>query len=52
MGAVVHVVGGEVRGVVSVRGGGAARQKPSLVFFNGTATTEIYTLSLRDALPI
>src|SRR3712207_9594158 len=24
----------------------------SLVFFNDTATTEIYTLALRDALPI
>src|SRR3712207_8015290 len=23
-----------------------------MVFFNGTATTEIYTLTLRDALPI
>src|SRR3989442_3147134 len=25
---------------------------PSLFFFNDTATTEIYTLSLHDALPI
>src|SRR3712207_7930672 len=25
---------------------------PSLLFFNDTATTEIYTLSLHDALPI
>src|SRR5687768_17784432 len=25
---------------------------PSLFFFNATATTEIYTLSLHDALPI
>src|SRR3712207_8626343 len=25
---------------------------PPLVFFNDTATTEIYTLSLHDALPI
>ena len=24
----------------------------SLIFFNDTATTEIYTLSLHDALPI
>src|SRR2546430_4289285 len=26
--------------------------KPSFFFFNDTATTEIYTLSLHDALPI
>src|SRR2546426_1597576 len=26
--------------------------RPSLFFFNDTATTEIYTLSLHDALPI
>src|SRR3712207_9396917 len=25
---------------------------PSIVFFNDTATTEIYTLTLHDALPI
>src|SRR2546430_7361971 len=35
---------------------GAGRQKPavgfSCFFFNDTATTEIYTLSLHDALPI
>src|SRR3990170_1956351 len=29
-----------------------ARRVISLVFFNDTATTEIYTLSLHDALPI
>src|SRR2546430_13593235 len=28
------------------------RETPSLFFFNDTATTEIYTLSLHDALPI
>src|SRR3712207_7357856 len=28
------------------------RQKPHIFFFNDTATTEIYTLSLHDALPI
>src|SRR5258708_17637484 len=28
------------------------RPRPSLFFFNDTATTEIYTLSLHDALPI
>src|SRR3712207_7178202 len=27
-------------------------RSPRLVFFNDTATTEIYTLSLHDALPI
>src|SRR6266853_3147905 len=34
---------------MSARRRGAAR---SVVFFNDTATTEIYTLSLHDALPI
>src|SRR5258708_17369130 len=29
-----------------------ANQSESLFFFNDTATTEIYTLSLHDALPI
>src|SRR5438105_14761695 len=29
-----------------------ARRTPPLFFFNTTATTEIYTLSLHDALPI
>src|SRR6266571_9342333 len=28
------------------------RQEPLFFFFNDTATTEIYTLSLHDALPI
>src|SRR5256885_11758529 len=31
---------------------GAAPQAVSFFFFNDTATTEIYTLSLHDALPI
>src|SRR5436309_16067808 len=31
---------------------GAARRSSFCFFFNGTATTEIYTLSLHDALPI
>src|SRR6267378_151557 len=31
---------------------GTARPAPSFFFFNDTATTEIYTLSLHDALPI
>ena len=35
------------RGVVGVGGGGVF-----FFFFNDTATTEIYTLSLHDALPI
>src|SRR3989442_3346972 len=30
----------------------ATRVSPSFFFFNDTATTEIYTLSLHDALPI
>src|SRR5215813_15456524 len=29
-----------------------ARRSPAFFFFNDTATTEIYTLSLHDALPI
>src|SRR4051812_45836163 len=29
-----------------------SRTTPALFFFNDTATTEIYTLSLHDALPI
>src|SRR4028119_2233307 len=32
--------------------GGPARSLCFVVFFNDTATTEIYTLSLHDALPI
>ena len=28
------------------------REKKKIFFFNDTATTEIYTLSLHDALPI
>src|SRR5205807_10569352 len=35
--------------VCGVRRGG---QRTSLLFINATATTEIYTLSLHDALPI
>src|SRR6201994_1423973 len=33
-------------------GGGLEQLREQLVFFNDTATTEIYTLSLHDALPI
>src|ERR1022692_799168 len=33
-------------------GGGRRRKMACLFFFNDTATTEIYTLSLHDALPI
>ena len=32
--------------------GAARRQLAARIFFNDTATTEIYTLSLHDALPI
>src|SRR3712207_8995162 len=42
--------GWHVGGVGCVRVGG--RDEACLVFFNDTATTEIYTLSLHDALPI
>ena len=38
------------RRVVSGGGGGGGREW--CFFFNDTATTEIYTLSLHDALPI
>ena len=38
-----------VGGVVGVGGGGVV---VFFFFFNDTATTEIYTLSLHDALPI
>src|SRR2546423_462699 len=34
------------------RAGGSLRSDQFLFFFNDTATTEIYTLSLHDALPI
>src|SRR3712207_6925967 len=33
-------------------GGGSVERTSHCVFFNDTATTEIYTLSLHDALPI
>ena len=33
-------------------GGGRGGVGGGVFFFNDTATTEIYTLSLRDALPI
>ena len=41
-------------GGTSARGGGAGRGGggEGVFFFNDTATTEIYTLSLHDALPI
>src|ERR1017187_3977797 len=42
-------------GTVGLRGAlrlGDTATVPSFVFFNDTATTEIYTLSLHDALPI
>src|SRR5712664_3077213 len=34
------------------RGDGSSGRNPVTFFFNDTATTEIYTLSLHDALPI
>src|ERR1017187_1099534 len=36
----------------SKRSGPLARPPPDIFFFNDTATTEIYPLSLHDALPI
>src|SRR3712207_3825146 len=62
VGAGLRVDAGEVGGVV-VRVGARDRKSTSLnsshanisyavFFFNDTATTEIYTLSLHDALPI
>src|SRR2546427_558991 len=50
---------GRVGGVAQVDGedlveleGGVAAPQDIIFFFNDTATTEIYTLSLHDALPI
>src|SRR2546427_730463 len=41
------------RGVASAGpAGGETRRRRNQFFFNDTATTEIYTLSLHDALPI
>src|SRR6266511_2552636 len=49
--AVVHVQ--LVRRILDVDGIVVAhRDHPVFFFFNDTATTEIYTLSLHDALPI
>src|SRR5688572_10039103 len=45
-----RVTNGEVRQIFE--SGPARDQKPDNFFFNDTATTEIYTLSLHDALPI
>ena len=39
-------------GVVGGWGGGEGGEGGGVFFFNDTATTEIYTLSLHDALPI
>src|SRR6266850_142267 len=55
-GGLRHVVGTIVVGVVDVLEdgdeAGSAVHVGWLFFFNATATTEIYTLSLHDALPI
>ena len=40
------------RGGVGGGGGGGSGGGGVFFFFNDTATTEIYTLSLHDALPI
>src|ERR1039458_5714244 len=43
----------ERRDEISPRAAGPFQCSPSfIIFFNDTATTEIYTLSLHDALPI
>ena len=47
-----RVVGGGGGGVVGWGGGGGVVGGVFFFFFNDTATTEIYTLSLHDALPI
>ena len=47
-GSVVASVGAGKEGYKEVGGGGWC----VFFFFNDTATTEIYTLSLHDALPI
>src|SRR6266571_3109020 len=44
----VLVAGGTYNGLIA----SAQLYDPTLFFFNDTATTEIYTLSLHDALPI
>ena len=38
--------------VNEIEGSGEVMCMTSIFFFNDTATTEIYTLSLHDALPI
>src|ERR1044071_2652439 len=43
---------GRAEGVLLVRTTVGGRTPPLVYFFNDTATTEIYTLSLHDALPI
>src|SRR5256885_2366959 len=43
---------GSTNRITSVSGARQARAVHALFFFNDTATTEIYTLSLHDALPI
>src|ERR1022692_3615722 len=43
---------GREREVTCIEGAGKVPALPPFFFFNDTATTEIYTLSLHDALPI
>ena len=43
---------GEIHALLGENGAGKSTLMSVLFFFNDTATTEIYTLSLHDALPI
>ena len=48
----VQSLGFEVEGVNTRSAGGVLLRSFIIFFFNDTATTEIYTLALHDALPI
>ena len=51
--AIYEAMGPRVFGIRgAVLGGGKLRKEQEGFFFNDTTTTEIYTLALRDALPI
>src|SRR5215467_6070694 len=44
--------GVQSRGVIAINASASRALLPFAFFFNNTATTKIYTLSLHDALPI
>src|SRR3989337_2838096 len=48
----LYAAGGHVGGARSPGDGAPCLHRRFFFFFNDTATTEIYTLSLHDALPI